>query len=237
MSLVAAVAPRTADPYTDLAVIDSRAPRFNQAAVALLSITALLTGAWPLFAVLAVQLTVGLVFGRQYCLPCAAYFKWVQPRWGEGPLEDARLPRFANILAVIFLWGTTLLFLAGFPGAGRAVGGMVAVLATLASTTGLCVGCEVYRLIARLKGIAAKAVETIDLQQLGAAPAGDFVLSFTHPLCSECHEVDARLKAEGKTVVKVDVSKRGDLARKYGVSLVPLAFSVKADGTVLSRVA
>lgn len=232
-----AVAPRTADPYKDLAVIDSRAPRFNQGAVALLSITALLTGAWPLFAVLAVQLTVGLVFGRQYCLPCAAYFKWVQPRWGEGPLEDARMPRFANILAAIFLWSTTVLFLLGFSTLGTGVGAMVAVLATLASTTGLCVGCEVYRLIARVKGIKSKAVETIDLKALGAAPATDFVLSFTHPLCSECHEVDARLQAEGKTVVKVDVSKRGDLARKYGVSLVPLAFAVKADGTVLSRVA
>lgn len=228
---------RTADPYRDLAVIDSRAPRFNQGAVALLSITALATGAWPLFGVLAVQLIVGLVFGRQYCLPCAAYFKWVQPRLGEGPLEDARMPRFANILAAIFLSTTTLLFAAGFPTAGTWVGGMVAVLATLASTTGLCVGCEVYRVLARLKGIKAKSFQSVDLEQLGVRPSGDFVLSFTHPLCSECHTVDARLQSEGKTVVKVDVSKRADLARKYGVALVPQAFAVTSDGTVSARVA
>ena len=35
---------RRADPYRDLAVIDARAPRFNQAVVGLLSLAAVLTG-------------------------------------------------------------------------------------------------------------------------------------------------------------------------------------------------
>ena len=38
------MASRTADPWKDLAVIDSRAPRFNQAVVATLSLVALATG-------------------------------------------------------------------------------------------------------------------------------------------------------------------------------------------------
>jgi hypothetical protein len=37
-------------------------------------------------------------------------------------------------------------------------------------------------------------------------------------------------------VVKVDVSKRRDLAKKYGVSVVPLAFEVAPDGRVLGGV-
>jgi hypothetical protein len=47
--------------------------------------------------------------------------------------------------------------------------------------------------------------------------------------------VKPRLEKEGRTVLAVDVSKRKDLAKKYGVSVVPLAFSVGADGRVLAR--
>lgn len=79
---------RTADPYRDLEVIDARAPRFNQAAVAALALGAALTGAWWPLAVLAAQLGLGLWLGRRWCLPCVAYFELVQPWLGEGPLED-----------------------------------------------------------------------------------------------------------------------------------------------------
>ena len=92
---------RLADPYRDLDVIDSRAPRFNQAVVGILSAVAVVTGWWWLLALLAAQLVVGLTFGRRYCLPCLAYFELVQPRFGEGQLEDARPPRFANMVGAI----------------------------------------------------------------------------------------------------------------------------------------
>lgn len=82
--------PRTADPYRDLAVIDARAPRFNQAAVGILSLVAVVTGWWLLLGLVALQLTLGLWLGRRFCLPCVAYFELVQPRLGEGPLEDSR---------------------------------------------------------------------------------------------------------------------------------------------------
>jgi Domain of unknown function (DUF4395) len=77
-------AARLADPYRDLDVIDSRAPRINQATIGLLSLLAVLTGWWWLLGILAAQLAVGLTFGRRYCLACVAYFELVQPRFGEG---------------------------------------------------------------------------------------------------------------------------------------------------------
>ena len=89
---------RAADPYLDTDVIDSRAPRFNQAVIGTLALVGALTGAWWLLGLLALQLAVGLLFGRRYCLPCVAYFALVQPRLGEGPLEDARPPRVANMV-------------------------------------------------------------------------------------------------------------------------------------------
>jgi hypothetical protein len=94
---------RLADPYRDLDVIDSRAPRFNQVVVGTLAAVAVLTGWWWLLALLALQLVVGLLLGRRYCLPCLAYFELVQPRFGEGPLEDSRPPRFANMVGAVFL--------------------------------------------------------------------------------------------------------------------------------------
>jgi hypothetical protein len=137
---------RLADPYRDLDVIDSRAPRFNQAVVGLLSGMAVLTGWWWLLALLAAQLAVGLTFGRRYCLPCLAYFELIQPRFGVGPLEDARPPRFANMVGVAFLSAAALAYLAGAALVGAVLGALVAVLALAASASGFCAGCEAYKL-------------------------------------------------------------------------------------------
>ena len=139
-------AQRLADPYRDLEVIDSRAPRFNQVVVGVLAAIAVFTGWWWLLALLAVQLVVGLTLGRRYCLPCFAYFELVQPVFGEGPLEDARPPRFANMVGATFLTVACVAYLGGAEVLGAALGGLVAVLALLAATTGFCAGCEAYKL-------------------------------------------------------------------------------------------
>ena len=56
------------------------------------------------------ELAVGLTIGRRWCLPCLLYFEIIQPRFGEGPLEDARPPRFANMLGLAFLASSTALY-------------------------------------------------------------------------------------------------------------------------------
>jgi hypothetical protein len=143
---------RVADPYLDTEVIDSRAPRFNQATVGLLAALAVATGWWPILAALAVQLAVGLTLGRRFCLPCLAYFELVQPIFGEGPLEDARPPRFANMVGVAFLTAASLAYVLGAPLVGGILGALVAALALLAATTGFCAGCEAYKLGCMLRG-------------------------------------------------------------------------------------
>jgi Domain of unknown function (DUF4395) len=143
---------RLADPYRDLDVIDSRAPRFNQATIGLLATLAVATGWWWLLGLLGLQLLVGLTLGRRFCLPCLAYFELVQPRVGEGPLEDARPPRFANLVGAVFLALATTSYAAGFASLGAALGGLVAALALLAATTGFCTGCEAYKLGSFLLG-------------------------------------------------------------------------------------
>jgi hypothetical protein len=143
---------RLADPYRDLDVIDSRAPRFNQATIGVLSVVAVLTGWHWLVALLALQLVVGLTLGRRWCLACVAYFELVQPRFGEGPLEDARPPRVANMVGAVVLAASTLGYALGWAAAGTALALLVAALALLAAVTGFCTGCEAYKLGCRLTG-------------------------------------------------------------------------------------
>jgi len=146
------VTPRAADPYRDLDVIDSRAPRFNQTVIGTLSLVAILTGWWWLLALLALQLALGLTLGRRWCLPCLAYFELIQPRFGEGPLEDSRPPRAANMVGFGVLAAASIAYAAGLTVLGIALGALVAALALLAALTGFCTGCEAYKLGCRLTG-------------------------------------------------------------------------------------
>jgi phosphate/sulfate permease len=143
---------RAADPYRDTTVIDAHAPRFNQAVIGIGALLAVTTGPWWLLALLGAQLVVGLTLGRRWCLPCVTYFELVQPRFGEGPLEDARPPRFANLVGVVVLTAASIAFAAGAETVGVALGALVAALALLAAATGYCAGCEAYKLGYRLTG-------------------------------------------------------------------------------------
>jgi hypothetical protein len=228
---------RTAHPYRDLDVVDARAPRFLQATVGIGAVVAVLTGFWPILAMLAAQLGIGLRFGRRYCLPCVAYFEWVQPRIGEGLIEDARPPRFANLIGVTVLTAASVAYVVGWTGLGVVLGVLVAFLALLAAVTGFCTGCQIYRIGARLRGIRSHQLERIEPSDLGpmsttVGPA-NLVVAFSHPLCTECHELESSLKAERRPFVRIDVRERPDLARKYGISLVPTLVEITPTGAVV----
>jgi hypothetical protein len=64
---------RVADPFRDLDVIDSRAPRFTQATIGLLAALAVAAAWWWLLGLLGLQLVVGLTLGRRFCAGCEAY--------------------------------------------------------------------------------------------------------------------------------------------------------------------
>ena len=143
---------RRADPYRDTHVIDERAPRTNQAVIGLLAAVAVTAGPWWLLALLALQLAAGLTLGRRFCLPCLLYFEVLQPRLGEGRLEDSRPPRFANLVGLVVLTAASLAYATGLDTLGAALGALVAVLALLAALTGFCAGCTAYRIGYRVTG-------------------------------------------------------------------------------------
>ena len=139
-----ATAVRTADPWRDLAVIDRNGPRTNQAIVGTGALLALLLGQEWIVALLALQLLLGLTLGRRWCLACWLYFELIQPRIGEGRLEDSRAPRFANWIALTFTGSATLLFALGLASAGWIVTGVLSAVALFSAISGFCVGCWIY---------------------------------------------------------------------------------------------
>ncbi|MFT3866570.1 MAG: DUF4395 family protein [Solirubrobacterales bacterium] len=228
---------RTADPWRDTEVIDARAPRFNQTVVGIFALAGALLG-WPvLWALMAVQLALGLTMGRRWCLSCRIYYEFIQPRIGEGPLEDSRPPRLANVMGMAFLGAAAVAWWAGLSTVGTVLGAMVAALALLAALTNFCTGCEIYKLSARLRGISPRHHDRIDTDDLPTTTGEKVFVEFTHPLCSECQEWERRLDGEPEPLVKLDVRERPDLARKYGIAVVPTVLAVAADGEVLERLA
>ena len=139
--------------------IDPRAPRFNQAVLtaALLGgflLDSVWSGARLVAPVFAIVLFLGAAFGPQYGPFLRLYASAIKPRLSPPTeLEDPRPPRFAATVGVIFLAGATVAFAGGAVGFGWALALIVAVLAGLAATTGLCVGCEIYVFIARRRGV------------------------------------------------------------------------------------
>jgi hypothetical protein len=115
---------------------------------------------------------------------------------------------------------------------------LVAALAMIAATTGLCMGCEAYKLAARFRGVAARRISRIDPQDVGLlANERSVIVHFTHPLCSECRAWEERLRREGRRHLVVDVKQRPELARKYGIAVVPTVVAVSNEGRVLERLA
>lgn len=230
---------RSADPWTDTDVIDERAPRFNQTVVAVVALAGVL-GGWPLaWALMGAQLAIGLTLGRRFCLPCLAYFILIQPRIGEGRIEDSRPPRLANMMGTVFLGSAALAWWLGAETIGTVLGLLVAGLAALAAVTGFCAGCELYKLSARLRGISPRHHDALDRADLGSAAGADgtVIVQFTHPLCGECSEWDRKLERRPEPVVRFDVRERPEIARKYGIAVVPTVVAVGGDGAVLERLA
>lgn len=132
--------------------IDPRGPRTNQAVLAAGLAVGFILGWWPVAPLFAVVLGLGVAFGPPWNPVLLAYRHLLAPRLGPpSELEDPRPPRFAAAVGVVFLAAATIAFLLGAGVLGWALSLVVAALAALAATTGLCVGCEIYLVASRLR--------------------------------------------------------------------------------------
>ena len=147
-SLASSVAPAPGAP-----AVDVRAARLSQALVAALVLAAAALGSATLLAAPAVHLALSAALGRRGNLAVRAFDAWLRPRLGAPVLEDARPPRFANLVGAVFLAAALLAHASGAAVLGWALALAVGALALLASTTGACLGCWAYGYLGPLRGL------------------------------------------------------------------------------------
>ncbi|GAA1532174.1 DUF4395 domain-containing protein [Kribbella lupini] len=132
--------------------VDPRGLRFAAAlTTVVLALTLILNNPWPL-AVQAVVFAVSVVFGVQ-ASPYGQLFKrLVRPRLGKPKeLEDAAPPRFAQLVGLVFAVLGLIGYFSGVEVLGVVATGFALVAAFVNAAVGLCLGCEAYLLIQRIR--------------------------------------------------------------------------------------
>jgi hypothetical protein len=133
-------------------LIDARGPRFGA-----IMTTALLTVviATESLALLLIQLTIfalGAFLGPHASPYAWIYKKVIKPRLrGDIPTEDIRLPQFAQLVGFLFTVAATTAFLTGATTLAMIITGFALAAALLNAAFNICLGCEMYLLLTRLR--------------------------------------------------------------------------------------
>jgi hypothetical protein len=133
--------------------IDPRGPRFNATLTAVVLAVALVTGnAWVL-AVQVVLFALGSLLGVQRS-PYGYLFRTVvRPRLSPpSELEDPAPPRFSQTVGLLVTGIGLVLAVAGVGLAVEVCAGLALIAAFLNAAFGYCIGCELYVVLARLRG-------------------------------------------------------------------------------------
>lgn len=133
--------------------IDPRGPRFTAAVTSVLLAAALLSPtpvATVLIAVQAAFFAIGVGLGVQRTPTGLAFRALIRPRLASpAETEDARPPRFAQAVGLVFALVALVGYLTGATLLAQIAVGLALVAAILNAAVGLCLGCEMYLLIRR----------------------------------------------------------------------------------------
>ncbi|MDH6128221.1 DUF4395 domain-containing protein [Kitasatospora sp. GP82] len=128
--------------------IDPRGPRFAAALTSLVLALVLITGSGALLAVQAAVFAIGSLAGLRYSPYSWLYRVLVRPRLGPpGELEDARPPRFAQAVGLVFATVGTIGYLTGLDWLGLTATALALGAAFLNAAYSYCLGCEMYLLV------------------------------------------------------------------------------------------
>ncbi|GIG29606.1 DUF4395 domain-containing protein [Cellulomonas marina] len=146
--------------------IDPRGPRFVAALTAVVLAVVLVTGwAW-LLALQTLVFAVGALAGITRTPYSWLFRRVVRPRLAPPEeLEDPRPPRFAQGVGLVFAVVGLAGLLLGAPVVGLVAVGCALAAAFLNAAFGLCLGCELYTLLNRLRRPKAplnKLPKTVD---------------------------------------------------------------------------
>ena len=200
-------------------------PRFAQAITGALCLEGTVFQTPPAVAVAWLLVVLSLAGPRWS--PVAWAFRRIAPPARE--LEPAAPPRFAQGMAAVLLTASLALFLAGMDTAAWVIAALVAVVALFSAISGICVGCEVYRLL-----LAARRGDGEDVRaDLGLEGRGPWLVVLTAPGCARCEPVARELEraAGDRAVLRVSLAEH-PRAAALPVRSVPAALAVDGDGRV-----
>lgn len=240
-------------------LVDVRGPRFGAAVTTLvLALALLLRGpagtvllAWQVVA-FATSVVAGLAWS-----PYGELFRRVKRRLDLGPppaVESEAPPRFAQLCGLVVGSSALVAVTAGSTTLGWSLVAVVLALSTLLATTGLCVGCEVYLLAARVRALRGRGsaaahdvggdgLEPAVQARLGLDPAlpGPRAVLFGSPTCSPCDTVKAVLddvRSSERPDLQwsyVDAADHLDVADAQRIRRVPTLLVLDDAGEVVSR--
>jgi Domain of unknown function (DUF4395) len=137
---------------TDRPQVDVRGPRFGAWVTTVVLAVVLVTGWWPLLAAQAVVFWVGALAGLRWAPYGLVFRHLVAPRLGPvTEREDAAPPRFAQAVGGVFAVVGVVGFVTGVAPLGLVATGLALVAALLNAAVGLCLGCEMYLLLRRVR--------------------------------------------------------------------------------------
>jgi disulfide bond formation protein DsbB len=136
--------------------VDPRGQQFTAAITTVVLAVVLLVAPNPLgvtlLGVQAVLFAVGAGLGVQHTPHAWVYRTAVRPRLGPpSELEDPEPPRFAQAVGLAFAVVALAGFLSGVTVVGLVATGFALAAALLNAVFGLCLGCELYLLIKRVR--------------------------------------------------------------------------------------
>jgi len=135
-----------------LSGIDPRGPRFGAGLTSVvLAITVITANAWVLLAQV-VLFAIGTIAGPQGTPYGWLFRRVVRPRLAApAELEDPRPPTFAQGVGLAVTLAGLMLAAFGVSGAVAVSAAIALVAAFLNAAFGLCLGCEMYLLLARAR--------------------------------------------------------------------------------------
>ena len=136
--------------------IDPRGPRFGAALTTLVLAITLLTGSSWLLAAQVLIFAPGSLLGVSRSPYGYLFAALIRPRLApSGEREDPAPPRFAQTVGLAVTGVGLVLALAGVGAAVEVSAALALIAAFLNAAFGLCLGCELYLVLARLRGAPA----------------------------------------------------------------------------------
>jgi hypothetical protein len=136
-------------------IVDSRGPRFSAAITTVVLAVVVVTGSGWLLLAQTLVFAVGALAGLRYAPYGLLYRYLVRPRLGPPSKTEAEAPpRFAQGVGLVFAGIGAIGFAAGVPVLGIVFAAMALAAAFLNAAFDLCLGCQMYLLIQRIRPAA-----------------------------------------------------------------------------------